>query len=444
MRRIVPLFPILFVLIAKESKADCNPAFTFNVQGATVSVQASNTAPNLRHEWRFPSWLYGTTATYTYNVPGTYYLVHVVTDSLTGCADSARQLVTVTFPVNCAVSFTATRDSFQLRKYNFHSTSTNTGGSIFYYSWEMDDSPIGYGANLTYTLPVGTHNICLTIITTANCTSSSCQAITILSTDTCNWAASFTTVASPSNPRQVTFNPTPSLDRMRFNWNFGDSYTSSQKTPVHNYAHAGNYNVRLAIIDTLIGCLDTIVQPLEVHGLPSDSCTVYYIYRIDSTHPGNVIFTAYSNQTITSQTWWINQWSNPYDSIFIHTNNPTYTFTDTGYYQACLYITTVTGCTRSYCQGFYLNNVGGNAGNRVPSYPNPARNSVSFRVNLPVADRIGVTVYNLSGYAVYKTQKQGTTGTNEVTIPVQQLNVGQYLIDITYGDQLKRSIFQKL
>jgi len=181
-----------------------------------------------------------------------------------------------------------------------------------------------------------------------------------------------------------------------------------------------------------------------VHELPPDSCTVSFTKSADPLHPNQIHFTAISNQTITSQTWYIYQWGSQFNTVTLTTNNPTYTFTDTGYYIACVYITTNTGCASHSCWGFSMNELTRREAGRVTSYPNPASNTVSFWLQLSENEKINVIVYNLSGYAVYRMQQDGIWGSNKITIPVQRLNSGQYFIDIQYGKQRKRSIFQKL
>ncbi|HLG40628.1 MAG TPA: T9SS type A sorting domain-containing protein, partial [Chitinophagaceae bacterium] len=131
------------------------------------------------------------------------------------------------------------------------------------------------------------------------------------------------------------------------------------------------------------------------------------------------------------------------DSVFLTINNPTYTFTDTGYYWICLYITTNTGCTGTYCNYIYIDSIGNMPDGRIPSYPNPAASTVSLKLKLEQQAKFSVTVYNMSGNVAYRMETQGHAGINQINIPVSQLNTGQYFIDIQYGNQRKRSTFQK-
>jgi PKD repeat protein len=376
-------------------------------------------------------------------MPGTYTITHLVIDSAGHCEDSVQQTIVVDFQVSCAASFTAVRDSVQPYLYHFNSTSVSSGGASYIYwtEWSIDGVTVGYNTPFNYTLLPGTYVACLTIKTTGGCISTVCDTIQV-TPPACTLTASFT-YAAVSNPRQISFTADPSSNSFVYDWVLGDGNSSSQQNPTHIYARAGNYNVILRIYDPVHSCFDTTIQNIVVHGLPSDSCTASFTYTANPAHTNQISFTAVSNQTLTSQTWWINHPGGPYDSVFLTVNNPTYTFTDTGYYRVCLYITTNTGCTRSYCNGIYIDSIGSLPAGRIPSYPNPATSEINLKLKLTEQRRISVTVYDISGNVVYKTEKQGHSGSNGINIPVQQLNSGQYFIDIQYGNQRKRSIFQK-
>lgn len=58
-----------------------------------------------------------------------------------------------------------------------------------------------------------------------------------------------------------TFFPT------QWNWNFGDGNSSNQQNPAHTYTLPGNYQVQL-LVTNMYGCLDTIVDTLNIHPVP--------------------------------------------------------------------------------------------------------------------------------------------------------------------------------
>ncbi|MBC7863766.1 MAG: gliding motility-associated C-terminal domain-containing protein [Bacteroidia bacterium] len=57
-----------------------------------------------------------------------------------------------------------------------------------------------------------------------------------------------------------------------YNWSFGDNNNSITGNPVYTYADSGTYNVSLVALSNL-GCLDTLIVPVKVNGLPSVAFT---------------------------------------------------------------------------------------------------------------------------------------------------------------------------
>ncbi len=446
MRAFLPLFLILFVIVGK-SRAQCNAAFTISVNQATTMFQANDSSGHVRHVWKMGdgNYFFQPNGFHTYSTPGSYTVTHILIDSVNNCVDSVSQSISINFTVSCNASFTATRDSLTYNKYHFVSTSSLSGGFIQSYYWTINGQYINSLPAFFYNFPAGTYSVCLTINTSAGCSSVSCQTITITPTQACTWTASFASVAATSNPQQISFTASPSLNVLRYLWYFGDGHMSTQKAPVHNYYQAGTYNVRLYMVDTLTGCSDSANQTLQVHALPSDSCTALFTYTNIVGQTNQVSFTAVSNQTITSQTWYITALDSSYHTV-LNATNPLHSFPDTGYYSVCLKITTDTGCERWYCNGILVTNPAGRIGNDlIISYPNPVNGT---QLHLPVIleqpEKIRLTVLNANGTVVYTAEYGGTQGTNSITIPVGALQRGQYFVDIQYGSIRKKSIFQKL
>jgi PKD repeat protein len=443
MRKFAPLFLILFVLNIKV-KAQCNAAFSYSANQGFVSFTATSTNPSLSHLWFFGdgSHAYGQFSFYMYNQSGVYTVKHIIYDSLgTTCSDSSTQSVTINIIPLCQASFYSQPDSF-FNSLTFISNSNYTG-SIQNYIWQVDGQTMHSGGGVPSFrswLNPGPHTVCLNIVTTSGCTSSYCD--TVLIANFCNRNISFTHTPSASNSRTIGFTPSPDLINLKYNWWFGDGYYSAQRLPVHTYSSAGTYSVRLSIYDSIAACIDTVRQNIFVSGA-SDSCTASFIYTLNNY--GVASFTAVSNQVITSQHWAI---TNSRDSALnanLTAFNPVYQFVDSGYYRVCLRLTTSTGCERSYCDYIYVNNISGQAASSLPSYPNPVSgNIVRINLNMEESTMLYYKVYNLNGNLVYQSQKQGLSGLNVLMIPVQQLNKGQYFVDIIYGEKRKRSMFQKL
>lgn len=85
-----------------------------------------------------------------------------------------------------------------------------------------------------------------------------------------------------------------------WNWNFGDSQTSSQENPSHNYNGFGSYNVEL-IVESNTGCSDTVIKTVEVYENPVSD------FSWQSNCNGNQVTVNFQDQSSSSSST-INSW----------------------------------------------------------------------------------------------------------------------------------------
>jgi len=439
------IFALLFVIIIGNQRiiAQCNPAFTSSIAQHHVTFTGTASAPGLIHQWNFGDGFsgYGRVVVHSYDLPGVYQVKHVVYDSLNNCRDSTVQSITLNFTPACHASFHMIYDSvFYENGIYFISNSMFTGTGIRSYTWTVDGVVQGYGYSFHWFPSPGTHQVCLTIVTNAGCTSTYCNSISVPAS--CNYNPGFFHTADPTNLRRISFTPIPNQSSLYYFWKFGDGITSTARLPVHTYNNAGNYSVKLIVRNLANNCIDSVRQTIVVQGNPSETCTASFTYTLNNYGFAN--FTATSNQTIISQSWFIYNYQTQ-DSILINANNPSYQFPDTGYYNVCVTLTTPTGCTRTSCQTIHVMSVTGRQSSTLPAYPNPVTNeNVQINLVLPGAGSISIKVYNSFGNMVYESQQPGFNGTNNISIPAMRLNSGQYFVEIIYHNQRRRSIFQKL
>lgn len=443
MKRFFTLLLILLVT-ARVASAQCNAGFTFTANQSTVSFTGSANNPGLFHYWYFGDGQngFGQNTSHSYNSPGTYNVIHTVYDSLNACRDSLVQAVTVNFTAVCQASFLLSYDS---ANYNYgiycYSNSTYSGTGIQTYIWTVNGTVQGGNDSVLYfNASPGSNNICLSIVTTAGCTSSYCDTITMPAS--CNFNPSFSYTASPGNSRTISFTPSPDQASLKYFWNFGDGYTSTARRPVHTYNLPASYPVKLTVLDSAANCLDTVRQLVNVVAGPGDSCTASFSYSLNNYGLAN--FTASGNQAITSQSWLIYNLSRG-DSVIIIASNPSHQFVDTGSYMVCVTLTTNTGCIRTYCDVVFVQTVSGRYAETIPSFPNPVRSGdINMSMNLGAAGLVELKVFDVSGNIVWRGQQQGQMGTNIIKIPADSLKRGQYFVEVCYRYKLKRSIFQKL
>jgi PKD repeat protein len=126
-----------------------------------------------------------------------------------------------------------------------------------------------------------------------------------------------------------------------WDWNFGDSNTSTLQNPTHTYAAAGTYNVQL-IVTNSNNDKDTVIMPVDVYPNPVATFTTTgnggcAPACIDFMGLGSV-----SSGSIVSYSWDFG------DGNFSTAQNPTHCYAVDGTYMPALTVTTNNGCTHTY------------------------------------------------------------------------------------------------
>jgi PKD repeat protein len=320
----------------------CNADFTATVTGDTAqfnSISAASAGDSIiAYNWRFGDGSAegtGKNITHVYKKSGTYTVCLTIVTKL-GCSSTDCQSI-ATSANACDAGFTAsiTGDTVQ-----FNNTSkVGSGDSIIIYYWSFGDGGVGTQENPTHIYSAtGTDTVCLTIITKLGCSSSYCKDISVVN-NSCE--ASFTSTVSGSS---VQFNNSSTAgtgdDIISYSWNFGDSTSSNQKNPSHEYNSAGTFNICLTII-TKLGCTSTICRIVTI--VPT-ACMAYF----NSTAAGDTVTfddfsTAGAGDSIVSYSW------NFGDKTSSNQINPVHIYSTTGTDTVCLSISTKLGCTSNYC-----------------------------------------------------------------------------------------------
>jgi gliding motility-associated-like protein len=111
-------------------------------------------------------------------------------------------------------------------------------------------------------------------------------------------------------------------------WQFGDGSTSTDSTPVHSYAAAGTFDIKLTIT-TASGCKDSITVPgaviLNPKPVPAFSATPLYACAYE-----DIIFTNTTTGSVTGYYWDFG------DGGSSSLANPTYNYNDTGFFTVTL------------------------------------------------------------------------------------------------------------
>lgn len=194
-----------------------------------------------------------------YSVVGAHTIKLKVTDNA-GCVDTASMSINV-WP-NPSISFSVT-SACQGDSTAFTNSSTVPGGTILQSIWDFGDySPLTTGNNPTHLYPnsSGTYTVQLIVTSDKNCVNSGQKQVTIY----------------PTPVPKFTSAPVCVYDQMKFanqstgnfsKWDFDDGNTSNLSNPIHKYAVAGSYNIKL-ISTSNYGCTDSITKRLDVYDRP--------------------------------------------------------------------------------------------------------------------------------------------------------------------------------
>jgi len=268
-----------------------------------------------------------------YNNWGDFNASLIVLSNL-GCRDTVWHIVHVdTLPyVNFTYDTVCLGDTT-----HFFNLSYGRGANIVYYKWWFGD-----GDTLTnvvnpthYYDSAGTYTVTLIAFDDKGCKDTVRHTIIVSPFPVANFSSDTVCL---SNPTHFTDQSTAAFGSIiSWNWNFGDaSGNSSLQNPSYIYADTGSYNVQL-IVQTNIGCRDTIIKPAYVAPYPQVSISADTVCRGNETH-----FTSTTNGygwPIISYIWDFG------DGDTSHLANPTHVYANPGQYNVSLIVFNSFGCT---------------------------------------------------------------------------------------------------
>lgn len=246
-----------------EGGLDFTPSVSKTCKGESVSFTIQPTSVVLSQSWDFGN---GTssnnpTPSVTYSQPGIYKVK--LTAQLQGklCQSIWSKDVEVIADAN--PTFTNTISC--RNEVTFTSTSTNAARL----EWYINDVFHSDQITFLYHATAGDLNVKLKVFNSLDCETVRTQVVHVPVIPTAMFTpASERDCLMPSlsvcAPFDLQFENV-SLSELNFTsqWNFGDNTSSTNKSPVHKYLNAGNFNISLIITDTR-GCKDTATSVVHV------------------------------------------------------------------------------------------------------------------------------------------------------------------------------------
>ncbi len=295
---------------------------------------------------------------HTYAIAGTYTvclrIIKYLPGSNTPCIREICKTVVITQPCTLVVDFNWTATQTNPLRIEFHNLSTPlaaTDSTI----WSFGDGSSSFDVNPVHTYAnAGTYTVCLVVkkfpFTIASpCVRYVCKTIVV--TAPCNFNVNYSWHLDSANNRKVYFTnlTTPPTAGAIAVWNFGDGTSATSWNAVHEYAHAGRYNVCLRVYLPNSNCVrekcDSIFIPE-----PPPPCTQLsnYHYERFSNDIQKYKFTPDYINTNFHYSWSFGDGTGSQDPIAIHR------YAQPGVYVACLTVWNGPNCTSTTCKEIHV------------------------------------------------------------------------------------------
>jgi PKD repeat protein len=346
----------------------------------------------------------------------------------------------------CNASFYASISGNQV---NFRAMDSLQGLT---HNWNFGDSTVWFvgGVSVTHTYNgPGRYTVRQVVTGSGGCVDSSSQVITIDSSagPLCGLSIS---ASSDSSHHLYRFVAIPILSGGTvdtISWMINDSLAGRGDSLANRYLPDGSYSV-CATLSTSLGChVQSCVQIIvmdSVPGLPvppDSSCRIAFTAVPNPRRSNEYDFTVVNSAKYDSIVWFVA------DSLLSgRGHGPVfhYTYTDTGYYNVTVEARFAHTCNVSSSQIIHIDSLPGGPGGYITAYPNPATTQVGLTVSLTKAATIDIRVYNSMGNQVELRTVSGYPGENQITLPIANLPIGVYYIQLQYGNTILKSKIQKL
>jgi PKD repeat protein len=310
--------------------APCNAMFSYGSTMYTYYFKNSSTGTLTNFYWDFGDGNSDTARfpTHTYKKVGGYTVCLTVYDTNNACKNTYCDTFKIV-PPPCNADFKYYDTAMDVI---FSNTSKGWANK---YQWSFGD-----GTSSTKESPVhhytkaGYYTACLTINDTINkCSDSFCQVIKVRT----SCSASFN--YADSGNRTFQFVNTSSANTKNWYWEFGDSTTSKDASPLHTYAKEGYYHVCLTTTDSSGTCTNKYCVTIGVF-----TCKASFTYKIigDTVYFTN---TTSGDNFISKTTWYFGDGDSSHDLHAKHV------YSSGGIYNVCLKVYKSTNsCNSTTCQ----------------------------------------------------------------------------------------------
>lgn len=252
-----------------NSQLNCTANFTWTLassNGSTVSFRPAMMNPGVNYSWNFGDGDTSSAMTpyHQYAQPGAYWVcLTVVRTSATGavCTDTHCDSVRINppQPPHCNATFNFMRQFSPARTFRFRPLNMHPGAT---YYWSFGDGDTSSAPSPVHTYAdTGVYQVCLILSmqnSAGSCSDTVCRNLYVrpMMNHGSVCRARFTFQPVPSSPATLSFTSYVNGNPTSYFWTFGDSTSSTQMNPVHQFPGPGAYNVCLTIRDSATNCFN--------------------------------------------------------------------------------------------------------------------------------------------------------------------------------------------
>lgn len=392
----------------------------------------------------------GPNSSHTYASNG-FYLVKLFAMNAANCVDSAWWNVSVTsYPCNLNANFGVTQNGNG--SVTFNSTSTGTNNSTTY-SWYSNSVGFANGNPATNVFFNGTYTITLVAAnaaqTPAVCNSSISQVVVVTS-NTCNLNASFTSNQGANGLFNFSSTTTGTTANTVWYWDFGDGFNiTGGPNQSHTYTNGGPHSVSMNVYESNApSCADSVWTQINVTTVP---CVANSNFTLTQNFPLNWTATPAYPWNVAYAIW---SWGDN-TTTFAPNVITSHTYSQTALYTICLTVSVTCAGTSSTCATYSINKSSSAvamayvnvvlptstnlstdikqqtlvSSNNLLVYPNPSNGKFEVAFIGLNEERATVKVYDITGALIYEANGTIENGNLNHTIKLDKPQ-GVYFVKI--------------
>lgn len=284
------------------------------------------------YEWNFGNGILSSqeSPVYTYPVPGSY-IVQLKATSYNQCIET-KQIVANVYPrPNASFQF---QDVCQYDSLVFTDGSTILSGS-YTSNWNFGDASISalVSPSHFYQVP-DSYTVSLNLISDFGCEDDASALVEVNPVPIANF--DFINVCN-LDVSPITNVSSISSGTLTYLWDFSDGFTTNQLNPLYVFDTSGVFPVEL-IVESGLGCLDTVVKDVEVFPLPNTNFET--LEKCEGFVNNFENLTTIDNGNINGYVWDFGDGTNSIEE------SPDRMFLSSGYYPVELTATSDRGCEK--------------------------------------------------------------------------------------------------